>query len=145
MAVSSFPPPPESIRNDPAVLQWLVALVAQTVSNSALATTTTAGLVRQGVAVADAAASSVAVTAADATVSAVSVDSANATDLATVITLANELKGDVNTLVSDVNPSATLSTELKGDLTQLVTDVNAIKDQLNALLAGDRASGQILT
>lgn len=144
MALNSFPPPPESIRNDTAVLKWLVALVDQTISNSALATTTTAGLVRQGTAVTDAAASSVAVAAADATVSTVSVDSADATDLATVITLANEMKGDVNTLVTDANTSATLSTELKVDLTQLVADVNAIKDQLNALLASDRTSGQIV-
>jgi hypothetical protein len=59
---------------------------------------------------------------ADAVASAVSVTSADATDLPTVITLANELKGDVNTLV---------------------TDVNAIVTQVNAILASIQAAGQM--
>ena len=42
---------------------------------------------------------------ADAVESTVSVDSPDAIDLATVITLANELKGDVNQLVTDLNNS----------------------------------------
>lgn len=59
---------------------------------------------------------------ADAVASTVSVDSADATDLPTVITLANELKADVNTLV---------------------TDVNAAIIQLNATLASIQAAGQM--
>ena len=59
---------------------------------------------------------------ADAVASTVSVDSADATDLPTVITLANELKGDVNTLV---------------------TDVNLIVTQVNAILASVQAAGQM--
>jgi len=39
----------------------------------------------------------------DANASTVSVTSSNATDLPTVITLANEMKGDINTLVADLN------------------------------------------
>ncbi|MEW8053460.1 MAG: hypothetical protein AB2754_15860 [Candidatus Thiodiazotropha endolucinida] len=58
----------------------------------------------------------------DAVDSVVSIDSPDATDLASVLTLANELKADVN---------------------QLVTDVNAIKTQLNALLASMRAGEQL--
>lgn len=58
----------------------------------------------------------------DAVASAVSVAAADATDLPTVITLANELKADVNTLV---------------------TDVNLIKDQLNATLAAIQTAGQM--
>ena len=59
---------------------------------------------------------------ADAVASTVSVTSPDATDLPTVITLANELKGDVNTLV---------------------TDVNAIVTQVNAILASIQTAGQM--
>ena len=59
---------------------------------------------------------------ADAVASTVSVTSADATDLPTVITLANELKADVNTLV---------------------TDVNAIVTQVNAILASIQTAGQM--
>lgn len=59
---------------------------------------------------------------ANAASSSVSVTSADATDLATVITLANELKADVN---------------------QLVTDLNAVVTKLNALLANMRTGAQI--
>ncbi len=44
-----------------------------------------------------------AVDVTDGVDSTVSVNSPDATDLATVITLANEMKGDVNTLVGDLN------------------------------------------
>lgn len=60
----------------------------------------------------------------NAVASTVSVTSADATDLPTVITLANELKADVNTLVTDVN--------------------NAIT-QFNSLLANLRSSGTLDT
>jgi len=74
------------------------------------ATTSLKGVVKQSTNVANAVASTV------------SVDSADATDLATVITLANELKADVN---------------------QLVTDLNAVVTQINAKFAADTASGQM--
>ena len=45
---------------------------------------------------------------ADAVASTVSVDSTDASNLATVITLANELKADVNTLVTDLNAVVTV-------------------------------------
>lgn len=45
---------------------------------------------------------------ADAVASTVSVDSTDASDLATAITLANELKADVNTLVTNVNSAITV-------------------------------------
>lgn len=57
---------------------------------------------------------------ADSTASTVSVDSADASDLATAITLANELKADLNTLI---------------------TDFNALLADHNALLAKLRAAG----
>ena len=58
----------------------------------------------------------------DAVASTVSVTSPDATDLPSVITLANETKGDVN---------------------QLVTDLNAVVTQLNALLANMRTANQL--
>ncbi len=57
-----------------------------------------------------------ALASADAVASSVSVTSANATDLATVITLANELKADVNQLVTDLNAVVTSLNELKANL-----------------------------
>lgn len=57
---------------------------------------------------------------ADASSSSVSVSSADASDLATAITLANELKADLN---------------------QLVTDFNALAAAHNALLAAMQAAG----
>ncbi len=66
--------------------------------------------------------SKIATAVTDATASTVSVDSSDASNLATVITLANELKGDVNTLVTDLN--------------------NAIT-QVNALLANLRESDKL--
>ncbi len=126
------------------------------------------GLVKQMVLVANAVDSTVDVTSPDATVSIVSVTSPNATtstvsvtspDVAaapvaydqtftnTIVTLVNELKGDVNQLVADVNPSATLANELKGDVNQLVTDVNTtatltneIKGDVNQLVIDINAS-----
>jgi len=64
----------------------------------------------------------VGVAVSDATASTVSVASADATDLASAITLANETKADVNTLVADVNSAIT---------------------QLNAALASLRTAGKI--
>ena len=102
--------------------------------------------------VADAPASGVGVTAADAAVSGVAVTAAAApapgpvyvpSEVAAIATLANEIKADVNQLVADANSTAVLANELKGDLAQLVADVNAIGNQLNALLASQRAAGQI--
>lgn len=52
----------------------------------------------------------------NASTSGVSVTSANATDLATAITLANEIKGDVNTLVTDVNNAITKLNSLMANL-----------------------------
>lgn len=77
-----------------------------------LATTIAVGVVLEAAAVTDAVASTVSVTSADAT------------DLTTNNTLTNEIKGDVNTLV---------------------TDVNAVKDQLNSLMANLRTSGALST
>lgn len=74
-----------------------------------VATTAAAGVVRKSAAVTDAAASTVAVASADAS------------DLGTVVTLANELKADLTTLVADLNAAIT---------------------QLNAKLAADRTAGQ---
>ena len=58
----------------------------------------------------------------DAVASVVSVDSPDATDLPTVITLSNEMKGDVNQVVTDLNNSLT---------------------QLNILLANMRTANQL--
>lgn len=52
----------------------------------------------------------------DAVDSTVSVDSADATDLASVITLANESKADVNTLVANLNSAITQVNELLASL-----------------------------
>ncbi len=86
---------------------------------SDLAGTSTVGLVKKAVAVTDASASAVSVTSADAgTMSAGYVQ----TEAQRTATLADELKADVNTLV---------------------TDTNLIKTQLNALLAALRTSGSV--
>lgn len=77
-----------------------------------VATLTAAGVVKMGAAV------------TNATTSTVSVDSADASDLATAITLVNETKADVNTLVTNLNSAIT---------------------QLNALLASIRTSGTLGT
>ena len=74
--------------------------------------------------------------------SAVSVTSADSTDLPTVITLANEIKADVNTLVSNFN---TAETEIRGDVNQIVTDLNAVKDSLNNLKAVMRTANLLAT
>ena len=74
--------------------------------------------------------------------SAVSVDSADSTDLPTVITLANEIKADVNTLVSNFN---TAESEIRGDVNTLVTDLNAVKDSLNDLRAKLRTANLLST
>ena len=112
MVVESFPPIPSGLKADPEIFEWMLDIVQRISAQGQSAGLSTRGLVLLAAAVSNAAASSV------------SVDSADASDLATVITLANEIKGDVN---------------------QLVTDVNAIKDQLNALLASERAAGQLDT
>jgi hypothetical protein len=52
----------------------------------------------------------------DITLSTVSVDSADATDLATAITLVNEIKADLNTLVTDVNNGFTKMNSLMAEL-----------------------------
>ncbi len=64
----------------------------------------------------------IATAVSDLTASSVSVTSPDATDLATAITLINEVKGDVNTLATDLNATIT---------------------QINTLLAGFRASGKL--
>ncbi len=152
MAVSRFPPPPESLRQDPAVLQWLVQLVNRTLRNNLAATETVAGNVLRGAAVADAPTSGVAVTAPDTAVSDVAVTAAAApaqgagyvqADVNAVVALVNEIRGDVNQLVADVNATAVLANALKAELNQLVADVNGIAAQLNALLESQRAAGQI--
>ena len=74
--------------------------------------------------------------------SAVSVDSADSTDLPTVITLTNEIKADVNTLVSNFN---TAELEIRGDVNTLVTDLNAVKDSLNDLRAKLRTANLLAT
>ena len=74
--------------------------------------------------------------------SAVSVDSADSTDLPTVITLTNEIKADVNTLVSNFN---TAELEIRGDVNTLVTDLNAVKDSLNDLRAKLRTANLLST
>lgn len=76
------------------------------------ATDTTRGHVLQGLAVSNASSSTV------------SVDSPDATNDATNLTLSNEIKGDVN---------------------QLVTDLNAVITTLNGLLSQLRAAGVIET
>ncbi len=153
MRASTFPPPPESLRRDPAVLQWLIQLVNRTLRNALIATQTEAGRMFQGAAVADAPASSVSVTAAAAPVSSVAVSAPAApvqgpiyvqSDINALVTLANEIKQDMNQLVAEANGTAALANELKSDLNQLVQDVNAIRGQLNALLASQRAAGQIV-
>lgn len=101
----------------------------------------------QAAASSDASASSVSVTTANATVSAVAVTTADAD--ATYGTeeqnLINELKADLNTLVTDVNTSANLANEIKGDVNTLVTDVNAIRTSLNGLKAVLRTAGLLAT
>jgi len=74
--------------------------------------------------------------------SAVSVDTADSTDLPTVITLTNEIKADVNTLVSNFN---TAELEIRGDVNTLVTDLNAVKDSLNDLRAKLRTANLLST
>ena len=74
--------------------------------------------------------------------SAVSVDSADSTDLPTVLTLANEIKADVNTLVSNFN---TAEAEIRGDVNTLVTDLNAVKTSLNDLKAKLRTANLLAT
>ncbi|MGI9484342.1 MAG: hypothetical protein ACR2RF_00350 [Geminicoccaceae bacterium] len=149
MAVENFPPPPPSLARGPEEILWLAQLIKTIVDTEVQAAVEASlvarGNVLQGVAVVNGVSSSVSVAASDATVSTVSVDSANATDLATVITLANEIKADVNTLVTDSNTAATLANELKSDLTQLITDLNALVTQFNALLTSERNAGQLAT
>ena len=87
----------------------------------------------------DASASSVSVSNNQSTVS---VDSADSTDLPTVLTLANEIKADVNTLVSNFN---TAEAEIRGDVNTLVTDLNAVKDSLNDLRAKLRTANLLAT
>ena len=74
--------------------------------------------------------------------SAVSVDSADSTDLPTVITLTNEIKADVNTLVSNFN---TAESEMRGDVNTLVTDLNAVKTSLNDLKTKLRTANLLST
>ena len=87
----------------------------------------------------DASASSVSVSNNQSTVS---VDSADSTDLPTVLTLANEIKADVNTLVSNFN---TAEAEIRGDVNTLVTDLNAVKTSLNDLKAKLRTANLLAT
>jgi uncharacterized protein YoxC len=82
--------------------------------------------------------------------SAVSVTSANAAtqgvgyvqaDVQSIATLANELKGDVNTLVTDVNAlitiqaDRTLTNEVKSDLNSHITEFNTLVALVNELKA----------
>ena len=62
------------------------------------------------------------------------ITSPDATNLATAQTLANELKADVNTMVTNQNTDITLTNELKADVNQLVTDFNALVTQFDALV-----------
>jgi hypothetical protein len=112
------------------------------------------GLVKQMAQVANAVDSTVSVDAVDATISTVSVDSPDVvaapvaydqTFTDTIVTLINELKADVNQVVTDVNPSATLSNEIKSDVNQLVIDLNDSIAQLNELLSNSQTSGQMTT
>ena len=74
--------------------------------------------------------------------SAVSVDTADSIDLPSVITLANEIKADVNTLVSNFN---TAESEIRGDVNTLVTDLNAVKTSLNDLKTKLRTANLLAT
>ncbi|PHS02109.1 MAG: hypothetical protein COA78_21935 [Blastopirellula sp.] len=99
----------------------------------------------QGAAVVDAVASTVSVVGADVVNSTVSVSSADASDLPTVITLANEIKGDVNQLVTDVNSKNALINELKADVNTLTTDLNNAIGQINLLLTSLEGGALIAT
>lgn len=97
-AVAPFPPPALQVDN---LSTQFVEIISRRAAN---ATTDTFGTVKRGASV------------AAATASSVSVDSADATDLASAITLANELKADVNQLVSDNNDLKTAINNLRTSL-----------------------------
>ena len=56
--------------------------------------------------------------------------------------LINELKADLNTLVSNFN---TAETEIRGDVNQVVTDLNAVITSMNGLKAVMRTAGLLTT
>lgn len=78
-----------------------------------LATTGTAGLVKEAVASADASSSAVSVAAADVAAAGAAYSQAHTN---TIVTLVNETKADVNTLVTDVNAIVTSLNDLKARL-----------------------------
>lgn len=83
------------------------------IGSSDLATTGTAGLVKQAVASTDASSSAVSVAAADVASAGAAYSQAH---INTIVTLVNETKADVNTLVTDVNALATSLNDLKARL-----------------------------
>lgn len=99
-AEAAVPPTPPAYRVKRQDAEYFETLRKR----AANATTAEFGTVKRGAAVTAAAAS------------AVSVDSADASDLATAITLANEIKADVNQLVSDHNDLKTAINNLRTSL-----------------------------
>jgi len=89
----------------------------------------------------DASASSVSVSNNQSTVSVTTAD-ADATYDSAEQNLINEIKADVNTLVSNFN---TAESEIRGDVNTLVTDLNAIKTSLNDLKAKLRTANLLAT
>ena len=89
----------------------------------------------------DASASSVSVSNNQSTVSVTTAD-ADATYDTAEQDLINEIKADVNTLVSNFN---TAESEIRGDVNTLVTDLNAVKTSLNDLKAKLRTANLLST
>ncbi len=100
------------------------------------ATTTALGHVKQSAAVTDASASTVSIT------------SANASTVTGTSTTGGEgfaNAAEFNAAITAINTHTTLANELKTDIGTLVTDTNAIKTQLNDLLAKMRTAGLLDT
>lgn len=107
-----------------------------------------------GVSVADAVDSTVDVTGSDAVDSTVNVTNPDApaaavgysqTDTQDSVDLTNEMKADINQLVTDVNSKNALINEIKADVNTLVTDLNNSITQLNALLTSLEGGSLIAT
>jgi hypothetical protein len=90
---------------------------------------------------ADAAASTVSLSNNQSAVSVTEPDAVGAYG-AEEIALINELKADLNTLVSNFN---TAETEIRGDVNQVVTDLNAVVTSVNGLKAVMRMAGLLTT
>lgn len=56
-------------------------------------------------------------------------------DVQSIATLANELKTDVNSIVTVQNTDRTLTNELKADVNALVSEIDTISDLVNELKA----------